>query len=89
MLGLSTLKAVRRIKTVEAAPLKLVAAGKTDLAISYEPEVMRARDKGARVVSIAALVQEPLTSIISLPKARILSPVDLRAVRVACLVLSP
>ena len=65
-----------------AAPLKLVAAGKTDLAVSYEPEVLRARDKGVPVVAVAALVQEPLTSIISLPKARILSPVDLRGKRV-------
>jgi putative hydroxymethylpyrimidine transport system substrate-binding protein len=65
-----------------AAPLKLVAAGKTDVAISYEPEVLRARDKGARVVSIAALVQRPLTSIVSLPKAGIRSPVDLRGKRV-------
>ena len=29
-----------------ALPLKLLEAGKTDVAISYEPEVMLARDKG-------------------------------------------
>ena len=29
-----------------AAPLKLLAAGKVDLAISYEPELLLARDKG-------------------------------------------
>jgi len=56
-----------------AAPLKQLAAGRVDLAISYEPEVMRARDKGLNVVSIGALVQRPLTSIISLPKAGIRS----------------
>jgi len=60
-----------------AAPLKLVAAGKVDFAISYEPEVLRARDKGAAVVAVAALVRVPLTSIISLPKAGIDSPSDL------------
>jgi len=49
-----------------AAPLKLVAAGKADIAVSYEPELLLARDKGLRVASIAALVQKPLTSIISL-----------------------
>jgi putative hydroxymethylpyrimidine transport system substrate-binding protein len=65
-----------------AAPLKLVAAGKTDLAVSYEPEVLRARDKGAPVVAIGALVQKPLTSIVSLPKAGIRSPADLRGKRV-------
>jgi putative hydroxymethylpyrimidine transport system substrate-binding protein len=60
-----------------AAPLKLVAAGKVDFAISYEPEVLRARDKGAQVVAVAALVRVPLTSIISLPKAGIREPSDL------------
>jgi putative hydroxymethylpyrimidine transport system substrate-binding protein len=61
-----------------AAPIKQVAAGRVDLAISYEPEVLRARDQGLRVVSVAALVQKPLTSIISLPKAKITKPADLR-----------
>jgi putative hydroxymethylpyrimidine transport system substrate-binding protein len=61
-----------------AAPLRQVAAGRADLAISYTPEVMRARDKGAEVVSVGALVQRPLTSIISLPQAKIRGPEDLR-----------
>lgn len=61
-----------------AAPIKQVAAGRVDLAISYEPEVLRARDQGLRVVSVAALVQKPLTSIISLPRAKIRTPADLR-----------
>jgi putative hydroxymethylpyrimidine transport system substrate-binding protein len=50
-----------------AEPLKLLAAGKVDMAISYEPQVLLARDQGLKVVSIAALVQRPLTSIIALP----------------------
>lgn len=61
-----------------AAPLRQVAAGRADIAISYTPEVMRARDKGAKVVAVGALVQRPLTSIISLPHARIARPQDLR-----------
>ena len=61
-----------------AAPIKQVAAGRVDLAISYEPEVLRARDQGLAVVSVAALVQKPLTSIISLPKAKIAGPEDLK-----------
>ncbi len=61
-----------------AAPIKQVAAGRVDLAISYEPEVLRARDEGLSVVSIGAIVQEPLTSIMSLPKAKIRRPRDLR-----------
>jgi putative hydroxymethylpyrimidine transport system substrate-binding protein len=61
-----------------AAPIKQVAAGRVDLAISYEPEVLRARDQGLRVISLGAIVREPLTSIISLPEAKIASPRDLR-----------
>ena len=61
-----------------AAPIKQVAAGRVDLAISYEPEVLRARDRGLNVVSVASVVREPLTSIVSLPKARIRRPADLR-----------
>ena len=61
-----------------AAPIKQVAAGRVDLAISYEPEVMRARDQGLNVVSVAALVQKPLTSIISLPEGKVRKPADLK-----------
>jgi putative hydroxymethylpyrimidine transport system substrate-binding protein len=64
-----------------SAPLKLVAARKVDLAISYEPELLLARDKGLRVASIGALVQKPLTSIISL-KGKVTTPRDLRGKRV-------
>ena len=60
-----------------AAPIKQVAAGRADLAISYEPEVLRARDQGLNVVAVGALVRKPLTSIISLPKGKIRSPRDL------------
>src|SRR5262249_54295919 len=54
-----------------SAPIKQVAAGRVDLALSYEPEVLRARSSGLHVVSVGALVDTPLTSIISLPKAKI------------------
>ncbi|MEA2386902.1 MAG: putative hydroxymethylpyrimidine transport system substrate-binding protein [Thermoleophilaceae bacterium] len=60
-----------------AAPLKQVVAGRVDLAVSYEPEVLRARDKGLAVVAVGALVQTPLTSIISLPGAGIRTAEDL------------
>jgi putative hydroxymethylpyrimidine transport system substrate-binding protein len=55
-----------------------VAAGRVDLAISYEPEVLRARDQGLHVVSVGALVRTPLTSIISLPRAGVRAPKDLK-----------
>jgi putative hydroxymethylpyrimidine transport system substrate-binding protein len=63
-------------------PLKLVAAGKIDAAISYEPEVMLARNQGLPVVSIAALVQKPLTSIVSLGSKHIKTVQQLRGKRV-------
>ena len=40
-----------------AEPLKLLAAGKVDMAISYEPQLLLARDQGLKLVSIGALVQ--------------------------------
>jgi putative hydroxymethylpyrimidine transport system substrate-binding protein len=60
-----------------AAPLKQVVAGRVDLAISYEPEVLRARDQGLAAQAVGALVQAPLTSIISLPAAGVSRPEDL------------
>jgi putative hydroxymethylpyrimidine transport system substrate-binding protein len=56
-----------------AEPLKLLAAGKVDMAISYEPQLLLARDQGLKLVSIGALVQRPLTSIIALPEAHVSS----------------
>jgi putative hydroxymethylpyrimidine transport system substrate-binding protein len=66
-----------------SAPIREVAAGRVDLAISYEPEVLIARDQGLPVVAVAALVQQPLTSLISLPEAGIRSPADLAGKTVA------
>ncbi|HEX8074812.1 MAG TPA: ABC transporter substrate-binding protein [Thermoleophilaceae bacterium] len=65
-----------------SAPIKAVAAGRVDLAISYEPEVLRARDKGVKVVAVGALVQRPLTTIIALPGSKIRKPADLRGKKV-------
>jgi putative hydroxymethylpyrimidine transport system substrate-binding protein len=65
-----------------ALPLKLLEAGKTDVAVSYEPEVMLARDKGEALVSVAAIVQEPLTSIVSIGSKHIRTAADLRGKRV-------
>jgi putative hydroxymethylpyrimidine transport system substrate-binding protein len=60
-----------------SAPLKLLAAGKVDMAISYEPELLSARDEGLKLVSIGALVQRPLTSIIALPSSHVRKVADL------------
>jgi putative hydroxymethylpyrimidine transport system substrate-binding protein len=65
-----------------ADPLKLLAAGKVDMAISYEPELLLARDRGLKLVSIGALVQRPLTSIIALPGQHVRTVADLAGKRV-------
>jgi putative hydroxymethylpyrimidine transport system substrate-binding protein len=51
-----------------AAPLKLLASGRADVVVSYEPELLLARDRGLDAVAIGALVQVPLTSIMSVGK---------------------
>ncbi len=66
-----------------AAPLKLVAAGRSDLAISYEPEVALAHEEGLGVVAIAALVNRPLTSMIWLRKSGIKGVGDLKGKTIA------
>jgi putative hydroxymethylpyrimidine transport system substrate-binding protein len=71
-----------RVPSDPALPLKLLEAGKTDVAISYEPEVMLARDKGEALVSVAAIVQEPLTSIVSIGSKHIRTAAQLRGKRV-------
>ncbi|HEX8102502.1 MAG TPA: ABC transporter substrate-binding protein [Solirubrobacteraceae bacterium] len=66
-----------------AAPLKLVQAKRADLAITYEPELLLARDAGATgLVSVGALVQKPLTSLMSVGKKAIGSAGELAGKRV-------
>jgi putative hydroxymethylpyrimidine transport system substrate-binding protein len=65
-----------------STPLKLLAAGRVDMAISYEPELLLARDQGLKLVSIGALVQRPLTSIIALAGAHVRKVSDLAGKRV-------
>ena len=66
-----------------AAPIKLLAAGRTDLAISYEPEVILAEEQGLDVVAVAALVDRPLTSMIWLRKSGIKGIGSLRGKTIA------
>ncbi len=65
------------VPSESAEPLKLLAAGKVNMAISYEPELLLARDEGLKLVSIGALVQRPLTSIIALPSSHVKNVADL------------
>ncbi|MBK8295571.1 MAG: ABC transporter substrate-binding protein [Solirubrobacterales bacterium] len=57
--------------TDPALPIKLVAAGKADLAVSYEPEVLLAREQGLDVVAVGSIVNQPLTSMMWLKKSKI------------------
>jgi putative hydroxymethylpyrimidine transport system substrate-binding protein len=57
-----------------SAPLKLLAAGRVDLAISYEPDLLLARDRGQKLVAVGALVQKPLTAIVSIGRRAISDP---------------
>jgi putative hydroxymethylpyrimidine transport system substrate-binding protein len=66
-----------------AAPIKLLAAGRTDLAISYEPEVLLAHEQGLDVKAVAALVNRPLTSMIWLKKSGIKGVGGLRGKTIA------
>jgi putative hydroxymethylpyrimidine transport system substrate-binding protein len=66
-----------------AAPIKQVAAGRSDLAISYEPELVLAHEQGLDVVAIAALVNRPLTSMIWLRKSGIKSVPGLKGKTIA------
>jgi len=66
-----------------SAPIKEVAAGRVDLAISYEPEVLLAHDQGLPVKAVAALVPRPLTSLIWLGGSGIQKVGDLRGKTIA------
>ena len=71
-----------QIPSDPATPLKLLAAGKVDAAVSYEPEVLLARNQGLPLVSVAAIVQKPLTSIVSIGSKHITRAAQLRGKRV-------
>ncbi len=58
-------------------PLKMAAAGKVDMAISYETSVIQARSEDLPVVSVAALVRHPLNVIMARKDSGIQSPKDL------------
>ena len=71
-----------RVPSDPSAPLKLLASGRADLAISYEPELLLARAKGADLVAVGALIQKPLTSLVSLGRKPIRRPAALEGKKV-------
>lgn len=58
--------------------ISLVAAGKADIGLYYQQDVIQARaDQGVPVKSIGAVVQAPLNIVLSLKDKNITSPADL------------
>ena len=63
-------------------PPKLVAVGKADLAISYQPQLHLQVDQGLPLTRIATLVASPLTTLIVLPGGPIAKLADLKGRRI-------
>lgn len=59
-------------------PITLVAAGRADLGISYEPELFFAQEHDAPVAAVATVVPRALASIIASGRSGITTPADLR-----------
>ena len=62
--------------------LQTVASGRDDFGISYQPELLIAREQGIPAVSVMALVQHPLNSVMSLKESGIVEPKDLAGKKV-------
>jgi putative hydroxymethylpyrimidine transport system substrate-binding protein len=65
-----------------SAPLQFLQAGRADLAITYPPELITARAKGKQLLSVGALVQKPLTSLMAIEGSKVRSVADLEGKRV-------
>jgi len=63
-------------------PLKLVAVGRADVGINYQPNVIMARAQTLPVKSIGVLIGQPLTTIMFLKSSGIRTPKDLVGRRV-------
>ena len=65
-----------------ATVLLTVGAGQDDFGLSYQTEVLLARGQEVPVVSISALVQHPLNSVMALQSSGIEQPRDLKGKKV-------
>jgi putative hydroxymethylpyrimidine transport system substrate-binding protein len=63
-------------------PPKLVAAGKADIAVSYQPQLHIQKDQGLPLVRIGTLVATPLNSLVALADGPIRSIEDLKGRKV-------
>lgn len=60
-----------------ADALKLAAAGKVDLAVSYEPQTVMAAARGIDVRVVGRLIEHPLTTLLYLKSSGFTKPADL------------
>ncbi|WLR50341.1 ABC transporter substrate-binding protein [Bacillus tianshenii] len=58
-------------------PLNMTAAGEITLGLTYQPDVIMAREKGLPVKSVAAIVRSPLNHVVFPEGSDIQSPKDL------------
>lgn len=63
-------------------PLKLVAARKVDLAVTYEPQIIIARSRDLPTTSVGLLVSHPLSAIMYLSESGIKSAKDLKGKKI-------
>ena len=63
-------------------PLKLVAVGRADVGVNYEPRVIMARAQTLPVKSVGVLIGQPLTTVMFLKSSGIRTPKDLVGRRV-------
>jgi putative hydroxymethylpyrimidine transport system substrate-binding protein len=62
--------------------VKLVATGKVDLAVSYEPQAIIAAARGLEVVVFGRLIEHPLTTLLFLKGKGIETPKDLEGKKI-------
>ena len=62
--------------------LQTVGAGSDHFGMSYQPDVLLARDKGVPVVSVLGVVQHPLNSVMTLETSGLTAPSQLKGKKV-------
>ncbi|HHE9498325.1 TPA: ABC transporter substrate-binding protein [Haemophilus influenzae] len=65
-----------------ALPPKLAAAGKVDLAVSYQPQLYQQVAEGLPLVRVGSLISNPLNSVVVLKKSNLKSLADLKGKKV-------
>jgi putative hydroxymethylpyrimidine transport system substrate-binding protein len=74
------IKIISPSETADA--LKLAAAGKVDIAISYEPQTIIAAARGLEIVAFGRLIEHPLTTLLFMKDSGIKVPKDLEGKKI-------